>query len=38
MTRLAGCELCEPAAPAVVENDKFAVILVDDANYPGFAA
>jgi diadenosine tetraphosphate (Ap4A) HIT family hydrolase len=25
------------SAPAVVDNDKFAVILVDDANYPGFA-
>jgi diadenosine tetraphosphate (Ap4A) HIT family hydrolase len=37
MTRVAGCELCELAAPAVFENDKFAVILVDDANYPGFA-
>ena len=37
MTRVAGCELCELSAPAVVDNDKFAVILVDDANYPGFA-
>jgi diadenosine tetraphosphate (Ap4A) HIT family hydrolase len=38
MTRLAGCELCELAASAkVVANGKFAVILVDDANYPGFA-
>jgi diadenosine tetraphosphate (Ap4A) HIT family hydrolase len=35
--RVAGCELCELSAPAVVDNDKFAVILVDDANYPGFA-
>lgn len=39
--RVAGCELCELAASAaassVVENDKFAVILVDDASYPGFA-
>jgi diadenosine tetraphosphate (Ap4A) HIT family hydrolase len=32
-----GCELCELAVPTVVDNDKFAVILVDDANYPGFA-
>jgi diadenosine tetraphosphate (Ap4A) HIT family hydrolase len=32
-----GCELCELAAPVVVANDKFAVILVDDASYPGFA-
>ena len=31
-----GCELCELAVPTVVDNDKFAVILVDDANYPGF--
>lgn len=37
MTKLAGCELCELAVPAAFENDKFAVILVDDANYPGFA-
>jgi len=35
--RVAGCELCDLSAPAVVDNDKFAVILVDDANYPGFA-
>ncbi|GAA5017997.1 HIT family protein [Massilia kyonggiensis] len=32
-----GCELCELAVPTVVDNDRFAVILVDDANYPGFA-
>ena len=32
-----GCELCELAVPTVVDNDKFADILVDDANYPGFA-
>ena len=32
-----GCELCDLSVPAVVDNDKFAVILVDDANYPGFA-
>lgn len=37
MMRVAGCELCELSAPTVVDNDKFAVILVDDANYPGFA-
>jgi diadenosine tetraphosphate (Ap4A) HIT family hydrolase len=37
MTPGAGCELCELAVPRVVENDKFAVILVDDASYPGFA-
>jgi diadenosine tetraphosphate (Ap4A) HIT family hydrolase len=37
MTKIAGCELCQLAAPTVVRNDKFAVILVDDANYPGFA-
>lgn len=35
--RMAGCELCELSTPTVVDNDKFAVILVDDANYPGFA-
>jgi diadenosine tetraphosphate (Ap4A) HIT family hydrolase len=38
MTRVAGCELCELAASLkVVANDKFAVILADEANYPGFA-
>jgi diadenosine tetraphosphate (Ap4A) HIT family hydrolase len=37
MTRVAGCELCGLSAPTVVDNDKFAVILVDDASYPGFA-
>jgi diadenosine tetraphosphate (Ap4A) HIT family hydrolase len=37
MTHIVACELCELAGPKVVENAKFAVILVDDANYPGFA-
>jgi diadenosine tetraphosphate (Ap4A) HIT family hydrolase len=38
MTKLAGCELCELAATSkVVANDKFSVILADEANYPGFA-
>jgi diadenosine tetraphosphate (Ap4A) HIT family hydrolase len=32
-----GCELCALAMPVVFENDKFAVILADEANYPGFA-
>ncbi len=31
-----GCELCDLAAPSVWQNAKFAVILVDDAAYPGF--
>jgi diadenosine tetraphosphate (Ap4A) HIT family hydrolase len=39
--RVAGCELCELSSVAtpstVVDNDRFRVILVDDANYPGFA-
>lgn len=35
--RVAGCELCDLSVLTVVDNDKFAVILVDDANYPGFA-
>ena len=30
------CELCASSVPTVVANDKFVVILVDDANYPGF--
>jgi diadenosine tetraphosphate (Ap4A) HIT family hydrolase len=33
----AGCELCELAGPAVYRDDKLAVILVEDQNYPGFA-
>jgi diadenosine tetraphosphate (Ap4A) HIT family hydrolase len=38
VTKLAGCELCGLAASSkVVANDKFAIILADDANYPGFA-
>jgi diadenosine tetraphosphate (Ap4A) HIT family hydrolase len=38
MTTVVGCELCELAAASkVVANDKFSVILADDANYPGFA-
>ena len=31
-----GCELCELAVPAVWQNEKLSVILVDDAAYPGF--
>lgn len=34
--RQAGCELCELAAPAAWQGEKFSVIVVDDANYPGF--
>ena len=30
------CELCELAATPVYRDDKLAVILVDDAAYPGF--
>jgi diadenosine tetraphosphate (Ap4A) HIT family hydrolase len=38
MTRVQGCELCELAASSkVVATDRFSVIVVDDANYPGFA-
>ena len=36
MTRAAGCELCELAVQPVYRDDKLSVILVDDANYPGF--
>ena len=36
MTRVAGCELCELAARPIYQDDKLSVILVDDANYPGF--
>lgn len=32
-----GCELCDLAAPMTVYADsKLSVIIVDDANYPGF--
>ena len=31
--RVAGCELCDLSAPTVVDNDKFAVILVDTAKF-----
>ena len=30
------CELCELAVEPVYRDDKLAVILVDDPNYPGF--
>jgi diadenosine tetraphosphate (Ap4A) HIT family hydrolase len=37
-SKMAGCELCELAAALkVVANDKFSVILANEANYPGFA-
>ncbi|WP_313165566.1 HIT family protein [Massilia oculi] len=36
MTREAGCELCNLSVPTVWRGDKFSVIVVDDANYPGF--
>ena len=31
------CELCELAMPTVYSDDKLAVIIVDDASFPGFA-
>jgi len=41
MTRQDGCELCALAASspsaAVFESERFVVILVEDAAYPGFA-
>ena len=36
MTVVQNCELCQFAASTVHANEKFSVILVDDANYPGF--
>ena len=36
MTIVQNCELCQFAASTVHANEKFSVILVDDANYPGF--
>lgn len=31
-----GCELCALAAPVAWRGEKFSVIVVDDAAYPGF--
>ncbi|QOY96509.1 HIT family protein [Massilia sp. UMI-21] len=31
-----GCELCDLPLPAVWQDEKFSVIQVDDAAYPGF--
>jgi len=31
-----GCELCALSVPVVWAGDKFSVIVVDDASYPGF--
>mgnify|MGYP000938027535 CR=1 FL=1 len=31
-----GCELCALSVPVVWAGDKFSVIVVDDAGYPGF--
>ncbi|WP_159627818.1 HIT family protein [Massilia puerhi] len=31
-----GCELCNLSVPAAWAGDKFSVIVVDDASYPGF--
>lgn len=36
VVREPGCELCDLAVPAVWQDEKFSVILVDDASYPGF--
>jgi len=33
---MSACELCTPSLEPVYRNDKLAVILVDDAAYPGF--
>ena len=37
MSKVDGCELCALKTPPVWQGDKFAVILVDDPDYPGFA-
>ena len=36
MTILQNCALCQFAASTVHANEKFSVILADEANYPGF--
>ncbi|HEX9174332.1 MAG TPA: HIT family protein [Telluria sp.] len=37
MTDAKACELCELSTPTVYSDDKLAVIVVDDAGFPGFA-
>jgi diadenosine tetraphosphate (Ap4A) HIT family hydrolase len=34
--RQPGCELCDLAVPIVWQDEKYSVIIVDDAAYPGF--
>ena len=34
--RQTGCELCDLTVPVVWQDEKFSVIQVDDASYPGF--
>ena len=34
--RQPGCELCDLTVPVVWQDEKFSVIQVDDAAYPGF--
>ena len=36
MSDVKACELCAPLPGVIWRNDQFSVILVDDANYPGF--
>jgi diadenosine tetraphosphate (Ap4A) HIT family hydrolase len=36
LVRSQSCELCQPASAPVYRNAKLSVIMVDDANYPGF--
>jgi diadenosine tetraphosphate (Ap4A) HIT family hydrolase len=36
MSDVKACELCAPQPDSIWRNDQFSVILVDDANYPGF--
>ena len=37
MTTRAACELCDqPGGTVLYRDDKLRVVLVDDANYPGF--
>jgi len=36
MSDVKACELCAPQPDPVWRNDQFSVIVVDDANYPGF--
>lgn len=36
MTKVSSCELCAKSGDIVYQHEKYRVVLVDDASYPGF--